>query len=153
MKTNMGIKLFSPQEFKKYLKDKQIYQKVIKTPAGLLSQKSTDEGIFETAFVETDLTASDSIFVTNALLLAGTPFQLQVWQAALKIRPGTSCSYQELAEMIGKPNAHRAVANALGANKIAYFVPCHRIKRKNGELGGYAWGIERKQALLKAEKE
>ena len=85
------------------------------------------------------------------LMVTGTPFQLQVWQATLCIAPGAVTTYQQIAERIGKPQAHRAVANALASNKVAYFIPCHRVLRKDGSLGGYRWGIEIKRALLKAE--
>lgn len=146
-----NVILFSPQEFKKYLKNKQIFKKVIDTPVGLFAVQGTDDGIFQASFVDANSVVTDSAPNTYTLLLVGTPFQQKVWQAALEIPAGTSVSYHDLAHKIGKPSAFRAVANALGANKISYFVPCHRIKRKNGDLGGYAWGIERKQALLAHE--
>lgn len=85
------------------------------------------------------------------LLLIGTPFQLTVWKMVLSIPSGTTTTYQIVADSIGKPTAVRAVANAVGANPITYFVPCHRILRSDGSIGGYYWGLEMKRSLLKRE--
>ena len=85
------------------------------------------------------------------LLIRGTNFQIQVWQALLKIPQGNICAYGQLAEYIGRPEATRAVASAVGANRIAYLIPCHRVLRAGGELGGYRWGLARKQAMLARE--
>ncbi len=82
------------------------------------------------------------------LLMRGTDFQMRVWRALLKIPPGCVVSYRRLAQFIGNPRAVRAVAAAVAANPIAYLVPCHRVLRASGELGGYRWGLERKKALL-----
>ena len=88
---------------------------------------------------------------TVTLLLHGTPFQIQVWEALLRIPPGAVTSYQALATYIGKPNASRAVGTANGANPISYLIPCHRVIRKSGALGGYRWGLGRKLAMLSQE--
>lgn len=85
------------------------------------------------------------------LLLRGTNFQLKVWQALLKIPEGALVSYHHLAEQLGTPSASRAIGNAVGRNPIAYLIPCHRVLRSNGELGGYRWGMDRKKALLGRE--
>lgn len=85
------------------------------------------------------------------LLVQGTNFQIQVWKALLNIPPGHICAYGQLAAYIGRPEAARAVASAIGANHIAYFIPCHRVLRAGGELGGYRWGLECKQAILGRE--
>lgn len=85
------------------------------------------------------------------LLLHGTPFQIQVWQALLHIPRSTLTNYQALAGYIGKPHASRAVGTASGANPIAYLIPCHRVIRKSGALGGYRWGPGRKLAMLSQE--
>jgi AraC family transcriptional regulator, regulatory protein of adaptative response / methylated-DNA-[protein]-cysteine methyltransferase len=85
------------------------------------------------------------------VLLHGTPFQIQVWKALLRIPPGTVASYQTLANYIGKPDAARAVGTANGANPISYLIPCHRVIRKSGALGGYRWGLGRKLAMLSLE--
>jgi len=83
--------------------------------------------------------------------LRGTAFQERVWRALREIPPGTTASYTELAKRIGKPKAVRAVAQACAANKIAVAIPCHRVVRCDGGLGGYRWGVERKRALLQRE--
>lgn len=82
---------------------------------------------------------------------AGTEFQKKVWQAVQTIKFGETATYQAIANKIGQPNAVRAVANAVGNNPIALLIPCHRIVRTDGALGGYKWGIERKKWLLKYE--
>jgi AraC family transcriptional regulator of adaptative response/methylated-DNA-[protein]-cysteine methyltransferase len=81
----------------------------------------------------------------------GTAFQERVWQALRKIPPGTTISYADLAERIGSPKAVRAVAQACGANRIAVAIPCHRVVRRDGDISGYRWGVERKRELLKRE--
>lgn len=81
-------------------------------------------------------------------LLVGSPFQLKVWEALLRVPAGRTVSYGELARAIGEPNAARAVGSAVGANRLAYLVPCHRVIRETGAFGGYRWGVERKQAML-----
>ena len=86
-----------------------------------------------------------------SLLLHGTPFQIQVWQALLRIPRGAVTSYAALAGYIGKPKASRAVGTANGANPISYLIPCHRVIRKSGTLGGYRWGLGRKLAMLSQE--
>lgn len=82
------------------------------------------------------------------LLLKGTNFQIQVWRALLKVPFGCITTYQTIAETIGRPTAARAVGNAVGNNPIAYLIPCHRVIRESGELGGYRWGLERKTVIL-----
>jgi AraC family transcriptional regulator of adaptative response/methylated-DNA-[protein]-cysteine methyltransferase len=84
--------------------------------------------------------------------LRGTAFQLKVWRFLLSIREGDIVSYAEVAAGIGKPRAVRAAASACGANRIGVLIPCHRVLRGNGGLGGYRWGTERKRTLLDAER-
>lgn len=84
-------------------------------------------------------------------VLCGTPFQQQVWKALAEIAPGTTVTYQALAQSMGRPQAVRALANACGANPWAVLVPCHRVLRSDGRLSGYRWGIARKQWLLAQE--
>lgn len=81
----------------------------------------------------------------------GTAFQKRVWDELKKIDYGTTISYEEIAKRIGKPKAIRAVANACANNPTSLVVPCHRVVRKDGSLGGYRWDLKRKQALLKIE--
>jgi AraC family transcriptional regulator of adaptative response/methylated-DNA-[protein]-cysteine methyltransferase len=80
-----------------------------------------------------------------------TAFQKQVWQALQQIPYGQTRTYADIARQIGQPGAVRAVANACGANPTALIVPCHRVVRSDGSLGGYRWGIERKRQLLLQE--
>lgn len=87
-----------------------------------------------------------------SLYLQGTAFQTQVWQALLKIPFGQTTTYQELAQSIGRPTAARAVGNAVGRNPISFLIPCHRVIRSSGKLGGYRWGFPCKTALLDWEK-
>jgi AraC family transcriptional regulator of adaptative response/methylated-DNA-[protein]-cysteine methyltransferase len=89
--------------------------------------------------------------VRPALDLRGTPFQLEVWKLLRTIPPGRTATYTELARKMGRPRAVRAVANACAANPVAVVVPCHRVVRSDGGLGGYYWGIERKRRLLQWE--
>lgn len=84
--------------------------------------------------------------------LSGSSFQQQVWQALRTIPCGKTISYAQLAQKVERPLAHRAVANANGANWLAIIVPCHRVIRSGGQLGGYASGIERKRWLLEHEE-
>lgn len=80
-----------------------------------------------------------------------TAFQWQVWRALQRIPEGATRSYQAIAEELGRPTAARAVARACASNRIAVLIPCHRVVRGNGALGGYRWGIARKAALLARE--
>jgi AraC family transcriptional regulator of adaptative response/methylated-DNA-[protein]-cysteine methyltransferase len=82
------------------------------------------------------------------LWVHGSNFQLQVWRALLAAGQRSTVSYQQLAHAIGRDSACRAVGSAVGANPVAWLIPCHRVLRANGALGGYRWGIERKQAML-----
>ena len=122
----------------------------------------------EGCFPQADLRAGDQAFeaVMSQVLLfleqpqkglqlpldiQGTAFQRRVWSALQEIRAGTTASYGEVAAQIGKPTASRAVAAACAANKIAVAIPCHRVVRSDGGLGGYRWGTARKRALLERE--
>src|SRR5260370_2653612 len=86
------------------------------------------------------------------LLVMGTNFQIKVWQALLRIPSGATASYQSIGECIGRPAATRAVGAAVGANAVAYLIPCHRVIRKSGALGGYRWGEPRKRTILAWEQ-
>jgi AraC family transcriptional regulator of adaptative response/methylated-DNA-[protein]-cysteine methyltransferase len=85
------------------------------------------------------------------LHVIGSRFQIQVWQALLNINSGCRSSYGEIAKRIGNPRAARAVGSAIGANPIALLIPCHRVVRHNGDIGGYRYGISRKRVLLEWE--
>jgi AraC family transcriptional regulator of adaptative response/methylated-DNA-[protein]-cysteine methyltransferase len=86
------------------------------------------------------------------LTLRGTAFQIRVWRFLLRVKAGDVVSYSELARGVGAPRAVRAAASACAANRVAVLVPCHRALRADGGLGGYRWGLARKQALLAAER-
>lgn len=96
----------------------------------------------------------NQIFVESAdqkslnLLLRGTNFQIKVWEALLKIPSGKLACYEDIAQLIDKPTAQRAVGTAIGANHIAYLIPCHRVIQKVGTTGNYRWGEYRKKAIL-----
>jgi AraC family transcriptional regulator of adaptative response/methylated-DNA-[protein]-cysteine methyltransferase len=83
--------------------------------------------------------------------LRGTKFRKSVWQAVCEIPTGSTLSYTEIAEKIGRPGAVRGVAQACGANALAVLIPCHRVLRRDGKLSGYRWGVERKRSLLQLE--
>ena len=82
------------------------------------------------------------------LHVKGTNFQIQVWRALLRIPFAGITTYKGIAASIGRPTAARAIGNAIGSNPVGYLIPCHRVIRESGELGGYRWGLERKTALL-----
>ena len=85
------------------------------------------------------------------LHLRGTGFQIQVWQALLRIPTGQLVSYGAIANALGRSGASRAVGTAVGSNPISVLIPCHRVIQTSGLLGGYAWGLERKLILLGQE--
>jgi AraC family transcriptional regulator of adaptative response/methylated-DNA-[protein]-cysteine methyltransferase len=116
----------------------------------------------EATFVENQNAGKDAIKIifgqtrghTQAplkVLLRGTNFQVKVWEALLRIPEGSVVSYSSLAYAVGHPGAHRAVGTAAGHNPVAYLIPCHRVLRANGEIGGYHWGATRKKAILARE--
>lgn len=84
--------------------------------------------------------------------LGGTDFQREVWCALCAIPAGSTLSYTEVAQNIGRPKAVRAVAGACAGNKIAVLIPCHRVVRNDGSISGYRWGVERKRMLLEREQ-
>jgi AraC family transcriptional regulator of adaptative response/methylated-DNA-[protein]-cysteine methyltransferase len=85
--------------------------------------------------------------------IQATVFQMRVWDYLRTIPYGQVRSYGEVAAGIGQPSAVRAVAHACATNRVAVAIPCHRVIRGTGELGGYRWGVERKQKLLAGEKD
>lgn len=82
-----------------------------------------------------------------SVLVSGSNFQIQVWRALLRIPFAGLLSYRQLATLLGRPEAARAVGTAIGRNRIAYLIPCHRVLRESGEIGGYYWGSARKLAI------
>jgi len=132
------IDLENPQQALERLKKDWPQAQLLEDPAATLE---TSGQIFDQGEKSTPLT----------LLLRGTNFQLQVWQALLNIPVGNITSYGQLAKQLGQPGASRAVGTAVGQNPIGYLIPCHRVLRGDGNQGGYRWGIERKQAILGKE--
>jgi len=82
-----------------------------------------------------------------SLHVSGTNFQVSVWKALLQIAPAKVASYAQVAGAIGRPASARAVGQAVGANPVAFLIPCHRVIQQSGKLGGYHWGLTRKQAI------
>ena len=80
--------------------------------------------------------------------LRGSPFQLQVWEALLKLPPGIHCTYGQLASLSGHTGASRATGTAIGRNPVSWLIPCHRVINSIGTLGGYRWGVNTKQAMI-----
>ena len=82
------------------------------------------------------------------VVMIGTDFEVRVWQALLNIPMGRAVTYSDLARHIGSPDAQRAVGSAVGRNPVSFVVPCHRVMRKDGDFGGYHWGVTRKRAII-----
>jgi len=99
------------------------------------------------AFIGGDVDALDQVTTRQP----GTDFQHRVWAAMSAIPAGRTATYAELAEAVGRPSASRAVGSVCARNRLAPFVPCHRVLRTDGSLGGYAWGLEVKRWLLDHE--
>jgi AraC family transcriptional regulator of adaptative response/methylated-DNA-[protein]-cysteine methyltransferase len=97
------------------------------------------------------LVDGSSAAVNLPLDLRGTAFQQRVWQALRAIPPGATATYSEIAKRLRRPRSVRAVARACAANLVAVAIPCHRVVRRDGGLGGYRWGVARKRALLARE--
>ena len=85
------------------------------------------------------------------VLVRGTDLQLNVWKQLTKLKKGTTVSYEQVAKAVGKPKAIRAVASAVGKNRLAFLIPCHRVISKNGAIHKYRWGATRKKMMLKSE--
>lgn len=124
------------------------------------ARKQLEERWTEAEIVEDEAETSwmaHRIFAPHAdrepirVLVRGTNFQIKVWEALLRIPEGYVASYGDIARLMGRPSAARAVANAVAANSVAYLVPCHRVIRSLGEAGEYRWGAARKQAMLARE--
>jgi AraC family transcriptional regulator of adaptative response/methylated-DNA-[protein]-cysteine methyltransferase len=123
----------------------------------LLAEEFSAAQIVETELK--DLQAKILAFIEGEASLArlpvdirGTVFQRRVWDELRRIPRGETRTYRDIARAIGAPDAVRAVGSACGANPVALVVPCHRAVRTDGGLGGYAWGLQRKQKLLELEK-
>jgi AraC family transcriptional regulator of adaptative response/methylated-DNA-[protein]-cysteine methyltransferase len=110
-----------------------------------------DEGFDRLVAAVVGLVEAPGLGADLPLDVRGTAFQQRVWQALREIPAGSTASYADIAQRVGAPRAVRAVAQACASNPLAVAIPCHRVVRRDGELSGYRWGVERKRALLDRE--
>jgi AraC family transcriptional regulator, regulatory protein of adaptative response / methylated-DNA-[protein]-cysteine methyltransferase len=172
------IEGMTPGEYKNGGKELAINYSFADTPFGKVIISSTSKGICHLAFTDeeeegliilknkfpnaTYKNQNDANQVTVLRLfskdwnnlgavklhLKGTPFQIKVWEALLKIPVGKLSTYNQLATVVGNPKASRAVGTAVGDNPVAFLIPCHRVIRSTGEIGQYHWGSNRKSAII-----
>lgn len=116
-------------------------------PNARLNRDQAQTGLYFDGKFQFDKTAKKGL----TLHVKGTNFQIQVWRALLNIAEGQLTSYQAVADSLGRPKSVRAVANAIASNSIAALIPCHRVLRSDGQIGGYRWGVDRKHAILGRE--
>ena len=174
----VGIEKMTPGEYKNGGAGLQIHYTLIPGLFGDLLAAATDKGICFMRFLDDPSAALNElraeypnarligqetafhrraadIFRTRCgritLHIKGTPFQLKVWQALLDIPAGSLQSYGTVAQAVGSPNAARAVGTAVGQNPVALLIPCHRVIRESGIIGGYRWQRGRKMAILAHE--
>ena len=119
----------------------------LRTPPGEVRAGETDAAAAVAAYYAGDLAAIDAVEVHQT----GTAMQLAGWAALRRIAPGSPLTYAGFAAALGSPSAVRAAASICARNAAALFVPCHRVLRTGGALGGFAWGIDVKRALLARE--
>lgn len=126
------------------------------TPFGIVSISQDEKGIHSLIFVKNARSKKAlptfDLYKKHKLNLQGTSFQKQVWKVLLKIKKGQTKTYAEVARMVGRPTAVRAVASAVAKNSIAVLIPCHRVVRSDGGVGEYRWGTSVKAELLGSEK-
>ena len=174
----VSIEGMTPGEFKNGGQQLQINYSFAETPFGNIIVASTPKGICHLAFADDEKAAlhelqlqfpkakfhqvvdtiqQNALFIFTQdwkdlskikLHLKGTPFQIKVWEALLKIPMGNVSTYSGIANSINNPNASRAVGTAIGDNPVAFLIPCHRVIRSTGEFGQYHWGSVRKTAML-----
>jgi AraC family transcriptional regulator, regulatory protein of adaptative response / methylated-DNA-[protein]-cysteine methyltransferase len=174
----ISIEGMTPGEYKNGGEQLQINYSFAETPFGNIIVASTKKGICHLAFAENEKEALQQLQLQfpnaqfrqvvdtiqqNALFiftqdwkdlskiklhLKGTPFQIKVWEALLKIPMGDVSTYSGIANTIKNPNASRAVGTAIGDNPVAFLIPCHRVIRSTGDFGQYHWGSIRKTAMI-----
>lgn len=174
----INIEGMTPAEYKNGGKELSINYSFAESPFGNIIVASTPKGICYMAFADNhadafeqlklhfpnaaytqvvDLQQQDALFIFKKdwsqlpaikLHLKGSSFQLKVWEALLKIPMGGLCSYGDISQSIQSPNASRAVGSAIGANPVAFLIPCHRVIRSTGDSGQYHWGATRKSAII-----
>ncbi|WP_339752453.1 methylated-DNA--[protein]-cysteine S-methyltransferase [Algoriphagus aquimarinus] len=172
------IEGMTPGEFKNGGENLQINYSFAESPFGEIIVASTPKGICHLAFFSNqeegevtmkarfpkanyhqlvDKIQQEALFIFQhdwsklnqiKLHLHGTPFQLKVWDALLKIPMGNLTTYGTIAGEIEKPKASRAIGTAIGSNPVAFLIPCHRVIQSSGKLGGYMWGNTRKSAII-----
>ena len=172
------IEGMTPGEFKNGGENLSINYSYAESPFGELLIASTSRGICHLAFADdeqqalqhlqrefpnahlkqmVDLIQQNALYIFTQdwsdineikLHLKGTPFQVKVWEALLKIPMGQLSTYGKIADCIANPNASRAVGGAIGSNPVAFLIPCHRVIRSTGVFGGYMWGSNRKTAII-----
>jgi AraC family transcriptional regulator of adaptative response/methylated-DNA-[protein]-cysteine methyltransferase len=116
--------------------------------AMLIASQDRTRAVMDQIFAGWTREGGFSALAPLRVLVRGTNFQTKVWQALLRIPAGQLASYEDIARMVNSRDAARAVGAAVAANPIAYLIPCHRVIRSTGALGGYHWGTERKRAML-----
>ncbi|WP_184549550.1 bifunctional helix-turn-helix domain-containing protein/methylated-DNA--[protein]-cysteine S-methyltransferase [Mucilaginibacter sp. FT3.2] len=174
----INIEGMTPAEYKNGGRELSINYSFAESPFGNIIVASTPKGICYMAFADehanaleqlkhhfpnaaytqvVDMQQQDALFIFKKdwsqlsaikLHLKGSSFQLKVWEALLKIPMGGLCSYGDISQTIKLPNASRAVGSAIGANPVAFLIPCHRVIRSTGESGQYHWGATRKSAII-----
>ncbi len=174
----ISIEGMTPGEYKNGGEQLQINYSFAETPFGNIIVASTTKGICHLAFADdekealmqlqlqfpkaqfrqvVDTIQQNALFIFTQdwkdlskikLHLKGTPFQIKVWEALLKIPMGDVSTYSGIANKINKPNASRAVGTAIGDNPVAFLIPCHRVIRSTGDFGQYHWGSIRKTAMI-----
>lgn len=174
----VNVEGMTPAEFKNGARELIINYSWGSSPFGQVLLGSTTRGVCYMAFAEEEISGMkvltnkfpEAIFIHKQdsfqlgvlsifqketggiekikLHLKGTPFQLKVWEALLKIPMGRLSTYGNIANAVGSPNASRAVGTAIGSNPVAFLIPCHRVIQANGTLGGYMWGVNRKTAII-----
>ena len=174
----VNIEGMTPGEYKNGGENLSINYSFVESPFGDIIVAATPKGICHMAFTDNaidgfdilktkfpnarytqmvDTIQQNAIFIFTQdwsklgeikLHLKGTDFQLKVWETLLKIPMGSLTTYGEIASKLNNPNASRAVGTAIGDNPVAFLIPCHRVIRSSGELGGYHWGLTRKTAII-----
>jgi AraC family transcriptional regulator of adaptative response/methylated-DNA-[protein]-cysteine methyltransferase len=174
----VNIEGMTPGEYKNGGENLVINYSFAETPFGNILVASTPKGICHIAFADddameleylkakfpnasykqiADVSQQNALYIFThdwdkiseiKLHLKGTDFQLKVWETLLKIPAGQLTTYGSVAKKIGRPTASRAVGTAIGANPIAFLIPCHRIIQSTGDFGGYHWGSTRKTAII-----
>ena len=171
------VEAMTPGEYKNRGKDLTIYYSFLETVFGPACIASTKKGICYLAFGDMTVAYNELVeifpkahytqeeqsihheavsffqYPENALTplylhIKGTPFQLKIWDALLKIPLGALTTYGDIGKHINNPKASRAVGTAVGSNPVSFIIPCHRVIRSSGELGGYHWGVNLKVAMI-----